>query len=322
MHNIKLMHTHTSQISFVDQQLLSLAQQMGIDSSDIRHRLENEGFDKNDASKIRSLSSIVCDNAETFSRVFFDHLASLEGTAGLMKSRSLLELARMLKLSHLKAMMRGEYGEAYVEERLRMGSLYSRAGLDARAILGAFRSLIRAIGYRVMTGVDKYSVERFDAFMSLMKIFFFDIGLIIDTLVFERERTIRLQQEAIRELSTPILQLTQGLLILPLIGLIDTARASQIMTNLLYAVRQNRTKAIVIDITGVPKVDANVANYIARAVRTTAMMGAHAVLTGLSAEVARSLVEQNVSLGQFETYATLQDGVEAVTTTTLNPLSR
>src|SRR5437762_2518930 len=82
----------------------------------------------------------------------------------------------------------------------------------------------------------------------------------------ERERVIREQQEAIRELSTPVLPVRERLLILPIIGLIDAQRARQLTEQLLRAIRSNRAKVVVIDITGVPAMDANVANHLVRTV--------------------------------------------------------
>src|SRR5215467_119455 len=82
----------------------------------------------------------------------------------------------------------------------------------------------------------------------------------------ERERIIRQQQEAIRELSTPVLQVRERLLILPIIGVIDPQRARQLTEQLLRGIRSNRAKVVVIDITGVPSVDSTVANHLVQTV--------------------------------------------------------
>ena len=82
----------------------------------------------------------------------------------------------------------------------------------------------------------------------------------------ERERIIRQQQEAIRELSTPVLQVRDRLLILPIIGVIDPQRARQLTEQLLRGIRANRAKVVVMDITGVPSVDATVANHLVQTV--------------------------------------------------------
>src|SRR5262252_11016791 len=90
----------------------------------------------------------------------------------------------------------------------------------------------------------------------------------------ERERTIREQQEAIRELSTPVLQVRERLLILPIIGVIDPQRARQVTEQLLRGIRANRAKVVVIDITGVPAVDSTVANHLVQTVDASRLMGA------------------------------------------------
>src|SRR6201993_2810345 len=98
----------------------------------------------------------------------------------------------------------------------------------------------------------------------------------------ERERIIRQQQEAIRELLTPVLQVRERLLILPIIGVIDPHRARQLTEQLLRAIRNNRAKVVVIDITGVPSVDSGVANHLLQTVDATRLMGASVIVTGLS----------------------------------------
>jgi rsbT co-antagonist protein RsbR len=126
----------------------------------------------------------------------------------------------------------------------------------------------------------------------------------------ERERVIREQQEAIRELSTPVLQVRERLLILPIIGLIDPHRARQLTEQLLRAIRANRAKVVVIDITGVAAMDASVANHLVLTVESARLLGARVIVTGLSPEIAQTLVNIGVGLGKMNTVGDLQGGIE------------
>ncbi len=126
----------------------------------------------------------------------------------------------------------------------------------------------------------------------------------------ERERVIREQQEAIRELSTPVLQVRERLLILPIIGLIDPQRARQITEQLLVAIRSNRARVVVIDITGVPVMDTNVANHLVQTVEASRLLGATVIVTGLSPDIAQTLVNIGVDLGKMNTVGDLQGGIE------------
>jgi rsbT co-antagonist protein RsbR len=126
----------------------------------------------------------------------------------------------------------------------------------------------------------------------------------------ERERIIRQQQEAIRELSTPVLQVREQLLILPIIGVLDSARARQLTEQLLRAIRANRAKVVVIDITGVPTIDSTVANHLVQTVDASGLMGASVIITGLSSEIALTLVTIGLDLSKMNAVGDLQGGIE------------
>ncbi len=126
----------------------------------------------------------------------------------------------------------------------------------------------------------------------------------------ERERIIRQQQEAIRELSTPVLPVRERLLILPIIGVIDPQRARQLTEQLLRGIRNNRAKVAVMDITGVPAIDSSVANHLVQTVESARLLGATVIVTGLSPEIAQTLVTIGVDLGKINTVGDLQGGIE------------
>ncbi|TMM17575.1 MAG: STAS domain-containing protein [Actinobacteria bacterium] len=126
----------------------------------------------------------------------------------------------------------------------------------------------------------------------------------------ERERIIRQQQEAIRELSTPVLQVRERLLILPIIGVLDSQRARQVTEQLLRGIRTNRAKVVVIDITGVPAIDSTVANHLVQTVEASRLMGASVIITGLSSEIALTLVTIGVDLSKMNAVGDLQGGIE------------
>jgi len=126
----------------------------------------------------------------------------------------------------------------------------------------------------------------------------------------ERERIIREQQEALRELSTPVLQVRERLLILPIIGVIDSQRARQLTEQLLRGIRANRARVVVIDITGVAAMDSSVANHLVLTVEASRLLGAAVIVTGLSPEIAQTLVRIGVNLGKMHTVGDLQGGIE------------
>jgi PAS domain S-box-containing protein len=124
-----------------------------------------------------------------------------------------------------------------------------------------------------------------------------------------QEQVIAAQQAALRELSTPLMPLAHGVVAMPLVGSVDSKRAQQIVEELLSGVAANRATTAIIDITGVPLVDTQVAGALIRAAQAVELLGARVVLTGIRPEVAQTLVGIGMSLGSIVTRATLRDGI-------------
>lgn len=293
-----------------DWQMGDIQQLLQVSDEDIERRKRFVGLQPADEARITSVGAIVVDRADELCTLFIEFLKGLGESTNLFQRGPLLEEIRRLKRDHLVALVGGKYDRYYVDQRLRLGFLYGKIGLDARVFLGAFHHLIHAVGNAIMASCGDDPQTAFESFMSIEKVFFFDIGLIIDIMAAERERTISAQQEAIRELSTPVLQVRDRLLILPIIGALDTRRAKQLTDSLLQAIRANRAKVVVIDVTGVLSVDSRVANHLIQTVASARLMGASVIVTGLSADAAQSLVGLGVDLRSLNTVGDLQGGLE------------
>jgi anti-anti-sigma regulatory factor len=124
------------------------------------------------------------------------------------------------------------------------------------------------------------------------------------------EAVIARQQQAIRQLSTPVLQLEPGLLLLPIVGVLDHARLTQLRGSLLDDIRGRRARAVVVDVTGVPEIDEVAAGELIAAVAGARMMGAGVIVSGLSAEIAQTLVQAGVDLEAMVSAGDLQSGIE------------
>lgn len=131
-----------------------------------------------------------------------------------------------------------------------------------------------------------------------------------DAAILERERTIRSQAEAIRELSIPVLTLWRGVLVVPLIGALDPERASLLTERLLADVRAQRARVVIIDITGVPTADAQVATDLLRTASACRLMGAATIVSGLSAAVAHAIAATGIDLDGVGTVSDLATAIE------------
>lgn len=200
--------------------------------------------------------------------------------------------------------------EPYWSDLRAQGEIYARMGLSFRAwfkVLGPFRNLLAPHLFQAYGSEPRRLQAVFDAMGGMLDGAMAQIG---EAYLATKEKTIRQQAESLKELSTPVLQVRERMLLLPVIGVIDSHRAQQLTEQLLIAIRAQRARVVVLDITGVPAVDSRVANHLVQTVEAARLMGAAAIVTGLSAEVAQTLVTLGVELGKLNTVGDLQGGLE------------
>ncbi|WP_438020478.1 PAS domain-containing protein [Sorangium sp. So ce315] len=138
-----------------------------------------------------------------------------------------------------------------------------------------------------------------------------------------QEEIIASQARLLAELSTPLIPLSDGVIVMPLVGSIDRARAERVVETLLRGIGASGARTAILDITGVPTVDTQVADALLKAARGVQLLGAEVVLTGIRPEVARTLVALGVELTGIVTRGTLQDGIRyAVSASRPSPARR
>lgn len=143
-------------------------------------------------------------------------------------------------------------------------------------------------------------------------------GVVLDTTqrVREEEARLAMQQELIeaqkktlRELGAPIIPLAEGMLVIPLVGALDPERAEQVLQSLLVAVSARRAQTVILDVTGVPTMNADVARALMKVVPAVRLLGAEVILTGLQPKLARTLINLEIDMQQVVTRADLQEGL-------------
>ena len=127
-----------------------------------------------------------------------------------------------------------------------------------------------------------------------------------------RDELLRVQQRHIEELATPVLRLWKGVLAVPLIGRVEAWRAAQLMDALLAAIQREKASVVVIDITGVTQVDADVAKRLLKTAHAARLVGARCMLVGIRAEVARTIVESGIDIDDVQIYSTLEQALARI----------
>ncbi len=130
------------------------------------------------------------------------------------------------------------------------------------------------------------------------------------TLSRELEQKVARQARAISELSTPVVEVWDDVLVLPIVGAIDTQRSLDVMDNLLRRIVETQSRCVIIDITGVDMIDTNTADSLIKVIRAAVVLGTRCVLTGSNPTVARTLVEIGANMGEVRTLPDLKQGLK------------
>jgi len=158
---------------------------------------------------------------------------------------------------------------------------------------------------------SEYTFDQMRSVLLLLARIFNQLVLdVFRTYLEAKEQTIRAQQEELRQTSTPITEIWDGVLTLPIIGSLDSSRTMMVMENLLTRIEKERSRAVVMDVTGVLTIDSQVSHYLIQMVRAVGLMGAQAILTGIRPEIARALTSLNIDLDGVTTRSTLSEGLK------------
>jgi rsbT co-antagonist protein RsbR len=207
------------------------------------------------------------------------------------------------------------------EDVRKFGSELGRQGLGFPALLEAQAVALEAIVEAPGSGAPTAAIGRVSRFFSVILQGFIDARAAeserqridmerahMKTVAEQREQEALLRS-TIRELSSPIIPVYEGILVLPLVGSLDSRRATEVTERLLEAISAQQAEIVIIDITGVPVIDTNTANHLLMTTRAANLLGSRVVLVGIGAEIAQTIVHIGIELHGLVTLANLQAGI-------------
>ena len=280
-----------------------------LDEAEIASRRRFFQLTDDDLVRLASLRAFAEAVTDGIVEDFYALLLSHPETLSFFGDEATIRRVKRTQREYFLGLFAGRCDMAYVEDRLRVGAAHERIGLSPKWYLGAYRRYLQLILDQLFVHVVDPEARRL-AFQSIEKIVFFDVALAIDTYIAANLEALGRQQAAIRELSTPVIRVYDRVLLLPLVGAIDSHRAHQVMESVLLHIVEAQAKCIIIDIAGVPVVDTRVADHLLKTTAAVRLLGAQTILTGITAQVARTMVQLGVDVSSMHTVSRLSDGIE------------
>lgn len=280
-----------------------------LDEAEVRSRRAFFELSDEDLARLAALKPFAEKYTDAIVDDFYKLLLSHFETKKFFPDELVIRRVKRTQRDYFLGLFAGRCDLAYVEDRLRVGNTHERIGLATKWYLGAYRKYMQLIKDALWQEFqDKTKVR--EAFDSIQKIVYFDMAIATDTYLASKLDALERHQAAIRELSTPVIRVHERVLLLPLVGAIDSHRANQVMDSVLLKVSESQAKAIIIDIAGVPVVDTKVADSLVKTTAAVRLLGAETILTGITAQVARTIVQLGVDITTMYTLSRLSEGIE------------
>jgi len=279
-------------------------------STSIKDTLEKFDLRDADLRRIRAAAPMLVAQLDDFIADFYDWMSKhREYQVFFASNPSRLERVKKLQHANWVTFLQAEIDESWIDARRHVGAVHAHidlpneiyfAGMSVSNNLMADR--VRALGAKVS--------EPEETIKSISKLMFLDSYVVIEEIARINREKISASSKALLEMSTPVTPIWEGILLLPLLGILDSQRTQDVMSKTLGKIAETRAKALVLDISGVSAMDTAVANQLLKITKATQLMGCETILSGLSPAIARTLVELGVNIGEVRTTATLRDSFE------------
>jgi rsbT co-antagonist protein RsbR len=281
-----------------------------LDEAELKRRLGFFELADEDFKRLTTLRSFAERWTQDITDGLYELIMNQPESRAFFPDQATLARVKKLQNSYFLGLFSGRCDLTYVRDRLRVGTAHERIGMPPKLYLGAYRRYLALIHSKLLDHFKGNTAEAAQALESIRKIIFFDMALAIDTYIAAYLETMTRHQAAIRELSTPVIKVHDRILLLPIVGTVDTQRAHQIMETVLVQVVEQQAKVMILDIAGVPVVDTKVADHILKTTAAVKLLGAQTILTGISASVARTVVQLGVEITRVHTRSKLSEGIE------------
>ena len=268
-----------------------------------------------DLELIRAFGKLVTPKLDEFTQHFYAWLATRSEYAEHFGDPNRLARVQQETREYWADFFKAAADADYLLHRQRVGQVHARIGVSLPTYFAAMNVALTLFLERLYD--DSLPAKEYhQTSRAITKMVHLDTAVVVDTFNRLTNKKISDQSQALMEMSTPVTSIWQGILMLPVVGIIDSRRAQDIMNAMLSKIAETRSRVFILDISGVAIVDTAVANHLFKITRATRLMGCDCTISGISPAIAQTMVEPGIEAGNVHTTATLRDALEDAFRTT------
>ena len=282
--------------------------------------LEKFDVGPDDLSLLQECGQRLADKIDRVVNQFYEWLGRQPEFNVFFSSQDTVERVKRLQKVYWADFFSGVVDQRYIDYRVHIGEIHAQRDMPNLIYFAAMLQFQLLFMDEIQNcGLAKNQVQ--PATRAFTKLLMLDTYVTSDQIAQFAKRRVTESGKAMLAMSTPVTSIWDGILLLPLVGVVDSQRTQDIMEKTLSRIAESRARVFVMDISGVVTVDTQVANNFIRITQATKLMGCDCIISGISPSVARTLVELGANVGEVRTTATLRDALQ-LALGTLEPRSR
>ena len=265
-------------------------------------------IDEGDLDRIRTFGKVALARMDEMVDRWYTWLATQPEYDEFFADPETMKRVQRLQDTYWDSFMDGAVNDEYVQRRAVVGETHARIGLPLNTYFAGMNMFQELFSLIVREG-DFEEAERAPILGSVTKLLHFDTAIVVDTYNHLVEQTLTAQSRSLMEMSTPVTEIWEGILFLPVVGIIDSRRSRDVMNATLSKIADTQARVFILDISGVGVVDTAVANHLIKITRATKLMECETTISGVSPAIAQTIVDLGIDVGEVKTTATMRDAL-------------
>jgi rsbT co-antagonist protein RsbR len=282
--------------------------------------LDRFDISSEDLALLKECGHVLGNKIDSVVDHFYEWLGQQPEFNVFFSSQDTVERVKKLQKVYWVDFFNGVVDQRYIDYRVHIGDLHAQRDMP-NLIYFAAMLRFQLLFMDELQSSDLPADRRRPAMRAFTKLLALDTYVTSDQIAQFAKRRVAESSKAMLAMSTPVTSIWEGVLLLPLVGVVDSQRTQDIMEKTLSRIAESRARVFVMDISGVVTVDTAVANNFIRITQATRLMGCDCIISGISPSVARTLVELGANVGEVRTTATLRDALQ-LALATIEPTAR
>ena len=275
---------------------------------DAQELLELYQISSEDLVAIAKFGELALPRMPEMIATWYEWLKVLPDYSEFFSEKETLERVQRAQIEYWKEFLAAKIDDRYVDDRQIVGETHARIGLSLNTYFAGMNRFHEMFSV-VLSEAEFPEDERTSTLHAVAKLLHFDTAIVVETYNRLVEETLTAQSRSLMEMSTPVTEIWEGLLFLPVVGLIDSRRSRDVMNATLNKIAESQARVFILDISGVGMVDTAVANHLIKITRATKLMGCETTISGVSPAIAQTIVDLGIDVGEVRTTATMRDAL-------------